>query len=170
MGFGEAVASCFSKYANFSGRAPRSEYWWWFLFVILISICIWVAAGILFAATKGIAIAGLMVGLLYLGLLLPNISVSVRRLHDLNRSGWWLGLSFFLSFLVLGMAIPIGIRALENHTNGLPPAYGVPPAAFIVSRVLELIHTLYGLLLFIWFCMGGTRGANRFGDDPLRAF
>ncbi|HEX5213481.1 MAG TPA: DUF805 domain-containing protein [Pseudolabrys sp.] len=89
MNFGEAIKSGFSNYVNFSGRAPRSEYWFWTLFAVIISI----VANIIDSLTGTIGIAGSVgiVGLVIsLALLLPGIAVSVRRLHDLDRTGWWL--------------------------------------------------------------------------------
>ena len=76
MTFIESIQTCFKKYAEFDGRASRSEFWWWALFVVLIS-----------AAAQAIGdTAATLVGL---GTLLPSIAVSARRLHDINRSGWW---------------------------------------------------------------------------------
>ncbi len=82
MGFGEAVSSGLSKYATFSGRARRSEYWFFALFNFLVGV----AAGIL-DAVIGIT---LLYPLAALALLLPGLAVAVRRLHDTGRSGWWL--------------------------------------------------------------------------------
>lgn len=76
MDFGTAIKACFSKYADFSGRATRPEYWWWFLFVVLGSI----------AAT---VISDKVNTLFALATLLPSLAVGCRRLHDINRSGWW---------------------------------------------------------------------------------
>lgn len=81
MTFGEAIKTCFSKYADFNGRAPRSEYWWWTPFVLLASL----AAGL---------INDKVGGLLSLATLLPGLAVSARRLHDTNRSGWFQLLMF----------------------------------------------------------------------------
>jgi uncharacterized membrane protein YhaH (DUF805 family) len=170
MGFGEAVASCFNKYASFSGRAPRSEYWWWFLFVFLVSLGVGLVSGILDIA-MGSKMPGFVArGTVDLILLLPNIAVGVRRLHDLNRSGWWLGASMIMGAFLLTLLVPVLIRMAENHTNGYAATYGITPAVFIVMGLLGLVEGIYGLVLFVWFCMGGTRGANRFGADPLRAF
>ena len=72
MGFFEAIKACFSKYATLSGRARRSEYWWFVLVNVIIGI---------------IPIVNIIWGLLAL---IPGIAVSVRRLHDTGRSGWWL--------------------------------------------------------------------------------
>ena len=83
MEFKEAVAHVFSNYATFNGRACRSEYWWFVLFSFL--------AGIVTAIISAITMGGggpLMV-LLQLALFLPGLAVAVRRLHDIDKSGWW---------------------------------------------------------------------------------
>jgi uncharacterized membrane protein YhaH (DUF805 family) len=170
MGFGEAVASCFGKYASFSGRAPRSEYWWWFLFVFLATLGVGLISGILDAGLGSKMPGAIARGGLDLILLLPNIAVGVRRLHDLNRSGWWLGASIIMGLFLALLLVPVAIRMGENHANGYAMTEGITPAVFVAMGVLGLVEAVYGLMLFVWFCMGGTRGANRFGADPLRAF
>ena len=75
MTFIESIKTCFSKYADFNGRASRSEFWWWVLFVFLASA----AASI---------VSPMVSGLFSLAVLLPNIAVGARRLHDTDRSGW----------------------------------------------------------------------------------
>ena len=77
MTFGESISTCFSKYAAFDGRASRSEYWWWFLFTFLAS------------AATGI-ISETLSALFSLAVLLPSLAVGARRLHDTNRSAWFL--------------------------------------------------------------------------------
>ncbi|MBU2537078.1 MAG: DUF805 domain-containing protein [Proteobacteria bacterium] len=76
MTFGESIRVCFSKYADFNGRASKPEFWWWTLFVILASL----AANILGESASA---------LFSLGTLLPGLAVGARRLHDTNRSGWF---------------------------------------------------------------------------------
>ncbi|KQM71323.1 DUF805 domain-containing protein [Xylophilus sp. Leaf220] len=81
MTFGQAVSVCLQKkYVDFSGRASRSELWWFFLFQILAYL-----------------VSGLIHNVVYmvvvLALLLPSLGVGVRRLHDVGRSGWWLLIS-----------------------------------------------------------------------------
>ncbi len=77
MTFGESIRTCFSKYATFSGRASRSEYWWFFLFNFLVSL----GCGM---------ISDTLSGLFSLAVLLPSLAVGVRRLHDIDKSGWFL--------------------------------------------------------------------------------
>lgn len=76
MQFTESVRTCFSKYASFDGRASRSEFWWWSLFCVLASA----ALGILSHKLSAV---------FTLATLLPSIAVTARRLHDIDRSGWW---------------------------------------------------------------------------------
>lgn len=101
MGFGTAVSTVFRKYVRFSGRARRSEYWWWSLFVGILSI-----AALLLDSTSGTGVSdgtGPVQGLLTVALLLPNLAVTVRRLHDTGRSGWrvLLGLIPIVGFILL---------------------------------------------------------------------
>ena len=91
-----------NNYAVFQGRAQRSEYWFFALFYVLISILAAILDGILgtFNAETGIGAFGLLVTL---ALLIPSISVGVRRLHDIGRSGWWLliGLIPLIGWIIL---------------------------------------------------------------------
>ena len=76
MTFGESIKTCFSKYGDFSGRASRSEYWWWFLFVLLATV----ATGM---------ISEKLSALFSLAVMLPGLAVGARRLHDIDKSGWF---------------------------------------------------------------------------------
>jgi len=77
------------KYADFSGRARRREYWFFLLVYLLINIALLVVDNLLgwFDADSGV---GVLSGIFTLALLIPSLSVAVRRLHDTDRSGWWL--------------------------------------------------------------------------------
>ena len=88
MTFQQAVKSCFSKYVTFSGRATRSEYWYWVLFATLGSI----VALIIDTAVLGFDPSGAtpITSIFDLVIALPGIAVSARRLHDMDRTGWWL--------------------------------------------------------------------------------
>jgi uncharacterized membrane protein YhaH (DUF805 family) len=91
MGFVEAIQSGLNNYVNFSGRASRSELWFWILFSILASVVASVIGGIL---VNIVGSAGSLVSLIVsLGLILPGLAVEVRRLHDIDKSGWWVLIS-----------------------------------------------------------------------------
>lgn len=92
MNFGQAIESGFRNYFGFSGRAPRSEYWWWQLFVVLL-----IGSAFLLDAQMGWVIdperedaPGWAASLASLALFFPNLAMAVRRLHDRDRSGWWI--------------------------------------------------------------------------------
>jgi uncharacterized membrane protein YhaH (DUF805 family) len=113
MSFGEAIASGFAHYVNFQGRAPRSEFWYWFLFVLILSII-----GNIVDAIIGMPAVGVIISL---GLLLPGISMGIRRLHDLDRTGWW----YLLVLTGIG-AILLIIWACMKGTSG-PNRFGPDP-------------------------------------------
>ncbi len=121
MEFGAAISSGLSKYADFSGRASRSEFWFFFLFYILASV----AASILDALlSMAIGVGSILSILLGLAALLPIIAVTIRRLHDTNRSGWWV----LIAFLPLVGAILLIIWYCTKGTTG-PNRFGEDPLA-----------------------------------------
>lgn len=90
MSFSDAIKTCLSKYASVSGRARRSEYWYFVLFNVLISFITYFSA-ILFAFAESDGLTYLFTGLYILAgfaFLVPSICVTIRRLHDTGRSGW----------------------------------------------------------------------------------
>ncbi|KQQ94319.1 hypothetical protein ASF62_09355 [Leifsonia sp. Leaf325] len=108
--FGQAISRFWSKYATFSGRASRSEFWWSYLFLVIISTVLYIllfvgitSGGVTTDATTGAAVLnpspfGIIMTIVYvvwgLAVLVPTLAISWRRLHDTNRSGgfWFLGL------------------------------------------------------------------------------
>lgn len=116
MGFTEAIQSGFDHYTKFDGRASRPAFWWWFLFTVLAGI----AANII-GAIVGTQVIGYLVSL---ALFLPTLSVSIRRLHDTGRSGWW----YLLIFIPILGWIALLIFYLQEGDDA-PNEYGPPPAA-----------------------------------------
>ncbi len=105
MGFQDAIRSGFANYANFSDRSSRSEFWYWTLAVILLEIAFYIVIAI-------VPLAGIL-GLLFLGLIIPGLAVSVRRLHDVGKSGWLLLIVFipFAGFYILYLYLkPSGLQ------------------------------------------------------------
>jgi len=113
MSFGEAISDGFSKYATFSGRSSRSAYWYWILFYVLVAI----GASILDA----IAGTGVIIILVWLGFFLPNLAVLVRRLHDTDRSGWWVLIGLIP---LIGAIVLIVFACIDS---GPPNEYGQGP-------------------------------------------
>lgn len=113
----------FKKYATFSGRAQRAEYWYFFLFYILIFIGLSVVDSITgsFSAEAGM---GLLGGIFALASLIPSIAVGVRRLHDTGRSGWWL----LIALVPLIGAIVLLVFTVQDSAPS-DNAYGPNPKA-----------------------------------------
>ena len=97
MQFQDAIRSGFRNYVTFSGRASRSEYWYWVLFGFLVAI----VSSILDHAIFPLSGTGPVEAITSLVLLLPGIAVSVRRLHDIDRTGWWV----LITFTVIGVIV-----------------------------------------------------------------
>jgi uncharacterized membrane protein YhaH (DUF805 family) len=141
MDFFQAIETCFSKYAIFRGRAPRSEYWWFIFFNAVVSITA--------------RVNPILSAIVPLALLLPHLAVAARRLHDTDRSAWFLFLPVVPAVSVL---IVVGLMALASQRTDM----------MLVAGIFGAIATLgCYLVLNIWYCQRGTLGPNRFGDDPL---
>ena len=140
MGFGEAISTCFRKYATFQGRARRSEFWYFYLFLVIVNAVLTtllmvalfsagtheeVVNGIKQTVPNGINAFGIIMivisGIWFLATLLPNLGVMVRRLHDADHSGWW----WWINLVCFGW-----------------------------------------IVLLVFWVTEGTRGPNRFGPDP----
>ena len=134
-----------TRYAEFSGRSRRMEYWMFSLFLILASavlLVIELAAGI----DETFGAGGGPLSLIFtLATLIPSLSVSVRRLHDIDRTGWWLAMPLLAVFL-------FGFAA-ATQVGWLAAIAGI---GVFVSVIVMLIFTV----------SNGTPGPNRFGPDP----
>lgn len=121
MGFVEAIASAFKGYVNFRDRSCRSEYWWYMLFIFLANIVI---AGIelVMGLDADIGVLGIVFSL---AVFLPSIAIGVRRLHDIDKSGWWL----LLGFIPLIGVVILFIWACKRGTPGVN-RFGPDPLAW----------------------------------------
>ncbi len=114
--------SAIKKYAVFEGRAPRAEFWYFILFNTIISIVISIISAII--PKTGSALSALFL----LFLVIPGISVTVRRLHDTNRSGWW----WFISLVpIIGSIVLFIFMVLDSQPE--ENSYGPNPKKTKVS-------------------------------------
>jgi uncharacterized membrane protein YhaH (DUF805 family) len=111
------------KYADFTGRAPRAEYWWFVLFTIIGQIVALSLDSIL-GMSQTVGPYGPILCLYALALLIPSIAVGARRLHDTDRSGWWL----LIGLIPLIGAIVLLVFFVTEGTKGDNP-YGADPYA-----------------------------------------
>jgi uncharacterized membrane protein YhaH (DUF805 family) len=119
MNFTQAISSGFQNYINFTGRAARSEYWFWTLFTVLVSI---VASLIDLGLFRSFDFSPLST-IVSLGTLLPSVAVGVRRLHDLDRTGWWL----LLVITVIGAIVLLVWFCMRG--TAAPNRFGPDPLA-----------------------------------------
>ena len=157
MSFIEAIAQGFRKSFDFKGRARRTEYWYWTLFAIIANA----VAAILEGGEEG-----LLAMIVSLILFIPGLSVAVRRLHDIGRSGWWLGGYFLISVVA---TVWIAVWAVNNGVSNYPDA----PDSSSLTLQLIFVLLLYilaiaglGFTMLVWYCTPGTIGPNRYGEDP----
>ncbi|GAB5448641.1 DUF805 domain-containing protein [Gymnodinialimonas sp.] len=139
MTFGDSISTCFSKYATFSGRARRSEFWWFALFLAIVDLVL-------------SFVSDIASGIWNLGTILPYAAVAWRRLHDIDRTGAWTLVP--LVPLIAGFAIMTGVP----FGAGIPP---LPLGLFIVTGALCILN-------IVFWATKGTPRANRFGEDPLQ--
>jgi uncharacterized membrane protein YhaH (DUF805 family) len=142
------------KYADFTGRAPRAEYWWYVLALIVAFIVLGVVESILGIHHMIFYSYGPLTALLWLATIVPSIAVGVRRLHDTNRSGWWILLPiipYALAIVIAGPAIIAG---------GMGAGLGI-------AALFLLVGALCALLLLVFMVLPGTPGENRYGPNPL---
>ncbi|MDD6068737.1 MAG: DUF805 domain-containing protein [Succinivibrio sp.] len=122
--FGQAVKSCFNQYCGFKGRASRAEFWWFALFTAIVGLVLGFVDGLLFTSTENAFFALLgFSGLFRLGVFLPGLAVTARRLHDTDKSGWWM-----LLYLTIIGGIVVFIFTLLRGNEG-SNKYGEDPYA-----------------------------------------
>jgi len=129
MGFGGAIATCFRKYVDFSGRARRPEFWFFWLFYVLVIIGLIIIDVMIFGAESGILPFTWLASLAFF---LPSLAVAVRRLHDQDYSGWMI-----LIYLIplVGPIIIIVLMCLRG-TPG-PNRFGPEPGAPSIAETFS---------------------------------
>ena len=152
VSFQEAIKKGFINYFVFRGRATRAEFWWWQLFNVAIQI-----VGSIVDAVTGLP--GILGTLLGLALLIPSISLATRRLHDINKSGWWQLL--WLLPVAIGIIIALVSWIADLHDWAF---YGTAIAILIVFTLIVVV------LLIYWYVRQGDDGSNKYGEDPRKAY
>lgn len=175
------------KYVEFNGRSRRSEFWLWVLFRFLVDSAIGVIAIFMIGSSLHLAkdnpeqfMAQYMTvmplfQLVGLALFLPTLAVGVRRLHDTNRSGWWIIMpmvvtfvGFIVFFIVVGtsifqMAGANGAGKSMSEAQSLQAVMGFFGSLFLCVLLPALISYI---VMLVFYVTDGTPGPNRFGQDP----
>ena len=183
----------FVHYADFYGRSRRSEYWLWALFLFLANMALSIIEyGFIFvsaAATAGsgsndargtgaaVAVMGLvtLARLIFgLAVLLPSVAVAVRRMHDINRSGWWIMMPTIVFLTALVLVISLDGAQFVKEMQAMSTSSGSNPREVFAGIMAIVRPTLWvflplalaKLVTFVFRVTEGTAGSNRFGADP----
>ncbi|MCH4181887.1 MAG: DUF805 domain-containing protein [Prevotella sp.] len=144
LSFGQAIKNIFSKYATFTGRARRSEFWWFQLFNFIL---VFVAS--LLDDLLGLGISdtgeGVISLIVTLALLLPGLSVLWRRLHDINKSGW----NYLLVIVPLALCVIFALVQL-----------------FVLTILMAIVLVVTAILILVWCCMDSKQEENKYGLSP----
>ena len=143
MNMFEAIKVCFQKYATFSGRARRSEFWWFFLFSFVLGL---------------IPVVSVISGLV---LLIPGLAVGWRRMHDIGRPGY-----HYLMPLAVILLVGLAFAALASL--GFAPTNGSDPSpVFIALFAIAALAVLGALIVqIVWLASSSQRGPNEYGPEP----
>ncbi len=163
MSFGEAIKSVFSKYATFSGRARRSEFWYFVLFNFLVSFVIGL-----------IPFLSWVSGLWALAILIPSLAVTVRRFHDIGKSGWtylyflipsllYMGYLFYFVFKYAFSYIQAGNDLDEEFVYDLLMSNS---SSLAIIGILMLVSLIASIILIVWMARDSQPGENQWGPNP----
>ena len=126
MGFADAVKAFFSNYVKFDGRSARSEYWWPQLFMAVVNYV--VILPIMLLVSEGFG--SILSTLFSLAVIIPAIAVSIRRLHDTDRSGWWLLLMFLPIIGWIALIVFFATKGTAGSNRFGPDPLGSDAAVF----------------------------------------
>ena len=132
------------RYAEFSGRSRRKEYWMYVLLLIIVGVVLSLIESLL-GLGGSVGPYGPLSALFALATFVPSLAVSIRRLHDSNRSGWW---------VLIGIA-PYAVLVLAMVSGSLA-----------LTGLLSLVALGGAIVLLVFMLLEGTKGPNRFGPDP----
>lgn len=170
MGMIEATRTCLSKFATFTGRASRSEYWWFLLAVFIVTIVLSLVDSAVFGTNEN---AGQpLTGVFQLAMFIPLLSAAWRRLQDSGRPGWYalLPMLFSLAFVVLSL---LGIFLVSVAVEGGEPAGEQTKGVLAIIGttgliVMGAIQMAVTILMLWWLTRPSDPGTNNYGPSPVR--
>ncbi|WP_102107712.1 DUF805 domain-containing protein [Oceaniglobus roseus] len=167
MSFAGAVRTCFRKYVTFSGRASRSEYWYFVLFMFLGTVALGIVDSVLFGTTMvetgpgqmAVASNGPIAGLFGLATFLPGLAAGWRRMHDTGRSGLYV---FYPLIVMVGIGTAVaffgGIGQFRDGEAGVLAAIVLVPAMIVLA--------ISPLLVLWWLTRPSEPRENQWGPPP----
>ncbi|MBF9058435.1 DUF805 domain-containing protein [Rhodobacterales bacterium HKCCSP123] len=168
MGLIEATRTCMSKFATFSGRASRSEYWWFLLAVVIASVVLSVVESILFSTEENSGQP--LTGIFQLIMFVPLLAAAWRRLQDSGRPGWYalLPMLFSLAFVVVTL---FGVFAVSVVVEGGEPAGDEARGLLSLIglsglMIMGAIQIAVSVLMLWWLTRPSELGTNAYGPAP----
>ncbi len=164
MGFAEAISTCFRRYFDFSGRAVRSEYWWFVLFVLASNLALSAIEQMTWSADPSGVEPTILTSMFALATLIPTLAVTARRLHDIGRSGWWQTLPYAAAPVSLAAAYVLWLAIVA-----VADVAGAEPIPFLSSFLQLAALGVLGsslLLLLWWLTRPSEPGPNKYGPNP----
>jgi uncharacterized membrane protein YhaH (DUF805 family) len=147
----------FENYANFNGRARRSEYWYFILFNILFSTVTKIIDNLL-GFEFGSSNSGILNTIYGLVVFIPGLAVSVRRLHDIGKSGWLLLIAYSI---IIFLAVLLVIGGITSFANSSFSSWMFIPLLLVLAIAIWLL---------VLFCTEGDDFTNKYGKDPKDIF
>jgi len=150
------------RYFEFAGRSSRSEFWFFVLFYVILYVVVSLIEGYVLGTM------GILTGIVALVHLIPSISVSVRRLHDIDRTGWWV-LFFFgapLLIMIIG-AVMMGGSFLAMATGGDAGALAGAAGLGASALIMILLSLAIWIVALVFYCTRGTQGPNQYGPPTV---
>jgi uncharacterized membrane protein YhaH (DUF805 family) len=151
----------FENYANFKGRARRSEYWYFILCNLLITIVLAILDGIL-GLKIGNSSSGVLGTIYGLAVFIPGLAVAVRRLHDIGKSGWLL-LIFYIAMAIAAGIMIFSVMSVILGGGDMASIIGTLGVGFFGPLLVVLVLAIW---LIVLYCIEGNQGANKYGPDP----
>lgn len=161
MTFRQAILTCLRKYFTFSGRASRSEYWWFFLFTILGGLIFGAMEGFINGVTRTPNGPTILSGAFNIATFIPGLAVGWRRMHDTGRSGLYL---FYPLIALIGLGTFIGMFGGNLETLGDPTTAST--GFGIIVMIALLIIALSPLIVLWWLTRPSQPGQNQYGPNP----
>ncbi len=191
MTFVEAVKTCFRKYFTFSGRASRSEFWWFTLFLILGSLVATIVNGIIFGPesaqwfnvtiddsgnqTQGFSETttydGGLIGLVFsIATFLPSVSVTSRRLHDIGRSAWWMLMPIAVG-AVTAVLVYLSLTEVSVDQSRIPTGIDGLDTMMIPTNLPVFFFAIFlffaaTIVLIVWLARRSHPAPNQYGPNP----
>ena len=166
----EATRTCISKYIDFSGRAGRPEYWWFLLFVVVVSMVLSVIDVAIFGTDPETGEGNrLLSSLFQLAMFLPLLAAGWRRLHDSGKPGWYLLLPMLASLLfMVGMMTGVVAFSVMQSQGADPEALRGTAAVLGVTGITVAIiaQILLAILMIWWLTRPSDPGENQYGLPP----